>query len=94
MVIYLFAFFTVIKGKIASAKTIQLTRDGYVHYWVYIVNWTTILVPCTCAYLLLEKIKESVANNTHESEFFIAIVIVCVSIGYLCLIKDSKSNFT
>lgn len=92
LIIYLFLFFAVFKTRIGKAKERQLITDKYVHKWVYLVNWLTCMLPIVVIFLLLEKVKETINNSTHEIEIFLGILVVCISIGYICLVQDSKNK--
>ena len=88
LVIYLFAYFIAIKKQVSKAKDRQLTKDGYVHAWVRIVEFTAIIVPIICLYLFLETIK----SDIHESQVFVLCCGISITVGYLFLIADSKQK--
>lgn len=90
ILVYIIAYFVKIKSSISKAQQIQLTRDGYTHEWVHIVNWLSAMLPLVCVILFTEKVKECIIANSKEIELFIGFLMLTISIGYYCLVQHSK----
>lgn len=88
LVIYLFAYFIAIKKQVSKAKDRQLLKDGYVHIWVRLVDFTAVIVPIICIYLLLDSVKSDIA----QAQVFVILCGVSITIGYAFLIADSKKK--
>lgn len=91
-IIYFLLYIVKIKGELGKAMERQLIRDGYTHWWIWLIKFVSIMIPFACVFLLTNKIRECANNQSHEIELFVGITMVSVAIGYLFLIKDSKDK--
>lgn len=79
-----------IKGKkeIGKVKDRQLLKDGFIHWWVRLIEYIVVAIPFAVGLLLIESVK----SNINDARLFIIISLISVSIGYVLLMIDSKTK--